>query len=440
MAKTSPQTLGQLITPDLATYLGDGVLNPRQLARSIDYSGLNIERFDQLKKLHFVLYDDVVEYIRALPTRLRRIKTTHRQTESEARGEIRGAIDWPRTIERRANTGYTDRSLFVVTNPETEIDIPENRVVKKLLATINEPLTDDIETINQDWQTAWDDASITALQRILAQNVYLDALPAPEEITLSNRDLTRARRARQQLYSEGASLYRLYDDLMNDRFHRDGVQDVFRETIVISTQDHKLFELFCVFAFIRHLQDLYPGLQLRRIEPQSDAMAVLEGEHEQIVIYYDQGGPLSFFEEYPTPAELHANYDVPDSLYRQASATDEHSRLVEEFFSRGTRHTFYSGRPDFVALRSIHGAADGRIEDAIVGEVKYTQAKSTFSKGLRELLEYLYFAKEGDEFLFDNQLDPDQMYGVLCTDGVSTEVNNVRMIHHWESTTLQQEF
>lgn len=440
MTKTAPEKLAAEISPDLITYLGDGTLNSIQLTRSIDYAGLDIEEFDQLKQLHFVLYSDVVEYIERLPERLRRIKTTHKRQSDAFRGEVRGQINWPQTLQHRARIGYNDRTLFVVDNPAIEVDISENRVVKKLLAAINEPLKEDLESIDQDWRAAWDDTDIVRLQRTLAQNVYLDALPKPAEIELTDRDLTTARRARQPLYYEAAELYRLYEDFLNDRFYSEDVQTLLRETLVTPTQNHKIFELYCLFAFIRALRSQYPDLQLRRIQSGADEIAVLDGPDEHIAIYYDESGPLSFFERYPTETELETEYDVPEMVKRQAAVLEEHERLVQDFLSRGSDHTFYAGRPDFIALRWVKDGQTEALQEIVIGEVKYTQSQSTFSTGLRELLEYIRFAKEKSEYLYDRGLHIDNIYGVLCTDGVETNLDQMGHIQHWDTDRLQQFF
>ncbi|MFB6187805.1 MAG: hypothetical protein ABEI86_13190, partial [Halobacteriaceae archaeon] len=151
--------------------------------------------------------------------------------------------------------------------------IPENRVVKKLVATIAEPLTADIEGTNREWRDMWKDTDIIELQRILEHNVYLDQLPDAREIRVTDRDLTKARRSRHRLYSKGAELYRLYDDLINNRYQRPEVQSLLRETIITPTKDHDRFELFCLFAEVHRLKEEYPDLELQRIEPGMDEIA-----------------------------------------------------------------------------------------------------------------------------------------------------------------------
>ncbi len=299
-------------------------------------------------------------------------------------------------------------------------------------------MTQDIESINQEWRAAWDDADIINLQQTLAHNVHLNELPPAEDISLSDRDLNTARRARQELYTEGARLYRLYDDLLNNRFHREAVQELLRETIITPTRDYRIFELFCIFAVINRLQDIYP-VKLRRIHSDTDEIAILEGPEETISIYYDEGGPLDFYEEYPRSDQLESD-EIPPMMRRQARALEDHDQLITAFLDRGSRHSFYQGRPDFLILRRSKKTDTEGLLDVIIGEVKYTQRPSTFSEGLRELLEYVYFAKENGEFLFDEKLDPENVYGIICTDGVETSADQEQQIHHWSTSSLMADF
>lgn len=124
---------------------------------------------------------------------------------------------------------------------------------------------------------------------------------------------------------------------------------------------------------------------------------------------------------------------------RQAAALSAHEELVQEFLSQGSQQTFYSGRPDFVVLRWENGS-EGTPPEVIIGEVKYTHASSTFSKGLRELLDYMHFARHADDYLFEQPLENDSLFGVLCTDGVVTETNTVDQVHHWDTESLKRVF
>jgi hypothetical protein len=439
--KTTTSELRRYITEELITYLGSGSLNTGQYVDSVDYSGLNVESFDELKQLHFVLYSDVVHYIHRLPDRIRRVKTVTRQQRETVRGGVRGTIDWQQTIRERGAVGYDDPTLFVVSNPAVKYDIPENRVLKKLLSVIAEPLTDQVEAIDQDWRSMWDDRDIVGLQT-LKHNIYLDALPTSGAISLSDRDLETARRSRHQLYSEGHRLYRLYDDLMNNRFTRDPVRELLSETLVVPDQDHKLFELFCVFGILKKLRSLYSGLQMQQIDSNSSVLAAFDGPEQYVEVYYDQNGPLRFFEEYPSAENLD-DPAIPDMLYRHRVALDSYENSLNSFLEKGTQHSFFNGRPDLLILRyqKSEGDSNGNknLSEVLISEIKYTQSTATFSQGLRQLFEYMYFVQSSEGYVFNIGEDNPRVTGVLCTDGVDTETSSTDEITHLTTQSLLDE-
>lgn len=437
MAKTSPDELGSLITPELISYLGAGTMNPRRLATSVDYAGLDVENLNQLKQLHFVLYGDVVRYVGRLEERLRRVKTEHQRYEEVTHGEVRGPIQWRQTLQQRPQTG--DKTLFVVSNPAIEFDIPENRVVKKLLATIAAPLREDVEGVDRSWRAMWDDADIIDLQRTLERNVYLDHLPSADKIEITDQDLATARRSRHRLYSKGAELYQLYEDLLNDRYNQVDVQELLRETIVTPTEDHVLFELFCVLSEIRRLRRGHDELALQRIEPGMDEIALMENDQRRVAVYYDQGGPLDFFTAHFDAADLRQDWDVPTPMIRRAEALERHESLVESFLESGKQHSYYSGRPDLIVVE-YNKTGDGEQLDRVrLGEIKYTRSESTFATGLRELLEYVHFAQEAGqkEYVFNDQLADDDVEAILFTDDVETTADTVDGVEHRRTAALR---
>mgnify|MGYP006272365667 CR=1 FL=1 len=439
MSKTDPSVLRSTVKEELITYLCAGKINKEQYSEALDYTGLNIENFDQLKKLHFVLASDVVEYIEGIPEWIRRIKTVTREQTETVRGEVTGSVDWRQTQQTRAKAGYDDPTLFVVRDAEIAYDIPENRVVKKLLAAIAEPLTNDIEPIEYEWRSMWDNQDIVELQQLLAHNLYLDALPDPEDITLAERDLSTARQSRHRLYTESYRLYRIYDDLINDRFNEDGVQELLSETLITPPADYKLFELFCLFGVMWRLRNQYPNLSLRRVDAETDVLALLEDETRRLEVYYDQSGPLRFFEAYPSSEDLAAR-EAPEMVQRQAAALERHERAVNAFLGAGSNRSFFNGRPDFLVLQYETNDEDARdtLTNAIIGEVKYTQSINTFSSGLRELQEYLHFARENGHYLFSSDTSKVEVTGILCTDGVETEVGQAEYIRHLTTREIME--
>jgi hypothetical protein len=285
----------------------------------------------------------------------------------------------------------------------------------------------------------WDDADIIDLQRTLERNVYLDQLPSADTIEITDQDLATARRSRHRLYSKGAELYRLYEDLLNDRYDQADVQELLRETIVTPTEDHVLFELFCVLSEIRRLRRDHDELALQRIEPGMDEIALMENDQRRVAVYYDQGGPLDFFTAHFDAADLRQDWDVPKPMIRRAEALERHESLVESFLESGKQHSYYSGRPDLIVLEYNKAGDDKRLHRVRLGEIKYTRSESTFATGLRELLEYVHFAQEdGQEgYVFDDQLAADDVEAILFTDDVETTVDAVDGVEHRRTTALR---
>jgi len=85
--------------------------------------------------------------------------------------------------------------------------------------------------------------------------------------------------------------------------------------------------------------------------------------------------------------------------------------LINELIGRDSE-TLYSGRPDIM----IEEYEDNRLTKLWIGEVKYTDLDQTFSRGLKELVEYLYLVQNQDgDYLTDTSHETD-IRGVLIVD------------------------
>ena len=83
-------------------------------------------------------------------------------------------------------------------------------------------------------------------------------------------------------------------------------------------------------------------------------------------------------------------------------------RVQEKLFVED-KQSFYSGRPDIIFE---HCDGSGGIEKVEVGDVKYMDRKPTFKQGLEELIEYMYYAREGSEYLVEKV----NVEGILVVD------------------------
>ncbi|QLG27975.1 hypothetical protein HUG10_10590 [Halorarum halophilum] len=435
MSRTSAETLRKTVTAELITYLGAGRINTTQLAQTIDYRDQNIESLEELKRLRFVLHEPVLKYIEQVPKWLRRIKTDHRTETQTVQGEVRGRIDWPQTTQIRSQAGFTDPSQFAITSPVLQYDLPENRVIKKLLSEIMLTVNQEIAGTTYDW-SQWDKPAIDRLTTTVTENRYLNELPDADAINITNRDLKAAKQSRHELYRRSEQLYRLLDDLLNDRYEQPQVQSVLKETVIAPTKNHKLFELFCLFAYVEQLQKAHSGIQLHPIRSGMGPFAVLQGDTQQIEVYYDQTGPLTFRESFDSLGPVD---ELPETIQRHVEAVERHSKLAEQFLKRKNQDAFYEGRPDLLVLKYRTDEGKRILEHVTIGEFKYTKSEETFSQGLRELLEYIQFAKSESEYLIDNGSHNQRLAirGILCTDGVATEQDTVDTVTHYTSETLK---
>ncbi|MFC4540802.1 hypothetical protein ACFO5R_02525 [Halosolutus amylolyticus] len=418
--KLTADDLVDATTEELLTYLRTGALNTQALTHSLNYEGLDIEDWDRLKRIHFCLTDDVHNFITALPDRVRRIKTEHQREHLQTRGEIRGSINWGSTLRVQSETGYADRSQFVCNTPYTEYDIPENRVLKRLLWEIHRTVTKELQSIEYEWRREnWTDDQLTQFTRLYKQNVHLNRITDGQSISVSGKDMNAARRSRLSIYSDAYDLYDKYQRLQSDTFDPD-ITDLLAETLVIPTETPTLFELFCCFRIIRILDRRVPGFSLHPIDGQSNALAHLESDETRIEIYHDSTGNLSFHE--PLNPEHRPTHP---SFARYHDALTDYSNTLETLTGNSHDPVLYSGRPDLI-IEIYDTTADDQLVSVLLGEIKHSNTTQTFKQGLEELLTYRQFANH-DGYLID---DPDvTVTTLLITNGVTTSGESSTVTH-----------
>jgi hypothetical protein len=167
-----------------------------------------------------------------------------------------------------------------------------------------------------------------------------------------------------------------------------------------------------------------------------DEVARLESDEYRIDVYYDQTGPLRFTEPLPSVAELR-DRGADDRFIRLARAGEKHQEAMATFLDQSSERLLYSGRPDILVLRyERHESGGEQLTDCVIGEAKYTESEATFSAGVRELLEYLAFARYESEYLEDSSAD---ITGVIYTDGVQTRTERGSELRHLTTNSFTSE-
>lgn len=413
MSKLPAETLVERVQSELVTFLQSGTIGETDVVSTLDFTSLEIEDFSRLKRIHFCLSDPVVQFVEKLSNRVRSIKTANQRERIHTRGEIRGSIDWNQTTKLRHTESYGDRTLFACESPYVEYDIPENLVLKRLLWIVRYTAERELSNIDYAWRREqWPDEQIQDYLRLYSNNIHLNRIRDGVDINPTSRHLTAARTSREVLYTDAYDLYDTYEQLQANQFNDETVQSLLRETLVIPERLPRLFELYCVFNLIRALSRLYPRLSLQIIEPGASEIAALENERVRIEVYHDQQGNLQFHE--PLPEE-----ELTTPFFRRyQEVVETHAELMNAFLDRGAGKTLYSGRPDIVV--EVYEKESGQTvpRRVLLGEIKYTESEQTFTRGLRELLEYTRYARVGDIYL--NETTESSVGGLLITDGVET--------------------
>lgn len=390
------ELLGRL-TQDIFAYVMQGSFPEDELARSLKPEQLDerFEEYELLLDLHFILQADVVDFVRDLPTQLRRVRTETETTSRVRRGTVDGRINWGETIKLRQSEHPRDASIFVCENRAESYDIPENIVLKRLISVIHRTIreADEYLTGNYDWVAeTWkgNEDLIEELQRIVERNVHVRRIRDPEEYEPTERMLTAAETSRHALYRTAGSLLRSRREL--HRGDPEAIRQLLEATAITPDDDDRLFELFVLFRFvstIEELRDSQPRFQTIATDRQE--VARFDGDQE-IVLYHDNSARdrnLSFIA-------------VPDEEAETDSRTEQVQLVAREVASNyfDTDFTNHTGRPDLIVLeiRSV----DDSTREYLITEVKNSTNEDTIRRGIKETLEYLAFLRVNDEFVFGN--------------------------------------
>lgn len=129
--KREVEMLVESIIKYMTAYLLNGFVDSN-ITKGFDVSGAKALDFPTALKIRFLLDEEVAAFLKILETYLRRTKTEVSREKDLSKGEVRGHIDWGRTFQTWATSGYKDKTVFAIDKPIKNYDIPENLILKKL--------------------------------------------------------------------------------------------------------------------------------------------------------------------------------------------------------------------------------------------------------------------------------------------------------------------
>jgi len=385
----------EAVAGDLFTYVLNGRFPEDDISGLIKPAELPdaYEDYDRLVTLHFLLEEAVDKFVAELPGMLRTIKTETKTESSVQRGGIDGRIDWEATYQTRASSSPGDRSVYVVNSQTEQYAIPENIVLKALVETVNQGISDVDQYLNANrtWvKDSWlgNDERRERFQTTLERNVHLQRTPDPEPIEPTARMITRATQSRKRLYQRAGELYSQYASYHDSP---EAVRSLLEETTITPSDEQKLFELFVLFSVITSLREAdSPAIgtpTYHTLRSGRDAAATFDGDR-QLRVFYDS---------VPDDPDIEFR-NVPGPRPSRADIVHETSREVVDAFFTQTNTRAHTKRPDVMVVADDDQAA---AESYLLVEVKHSQNSQTIRQGVTELLEYLTFVREGTDYEFE---------------------------------------
>lgn len=396
------------LSQDVLNYVMHGKLSKNDFSSKIKPDELD-DRFDEyenLVDLHFILQEEVIEFVKKLDIRLRRIKTQTKNVSHKRRGKVDGRINWQETLELRNSRNPKDSTLFVCDNRTENYDIDENIVLKKLLSVIYNTLQYwDTEIANEyDWiESSWKENEdlIDELEGKFRRNIHVNRIRRPKDYEPTERMLSRAENSRQDIYRDAARLLIKRKQLQEG--DKQQIENLLQETTITPDDDETLLELYVLFRYISTLENLDSGkLELKTIRTDKQEIARFNGEKE-IVLYHDNSARdrnLSF--KYDLEKDGEEPYSRPEEVQK---ATKE---VMESYFNKEENE--HTGRPDVIVLE----LRDEEKQEYLITEVKNSTNTKTVRQGIKETLEYLAFMKDDGEWKnSDENLFGSEYSGVL---------------------------
>ncbi len=451
--KVEEKQLLNEISEDFIQFLMQG--NLLSFFKKID-PDLNIRDINKLLRIHFVLTKmneeskevGVIDFISGLRRNIRRIKTIAESKDDIFLGEIKGKINWNKTIKQKIDKFPEGNMYYVCEKKERHYEIIENLILKTLLKLIYEIVTNDLQ-VSLEKKYAWLIDWVSRpelkedLKHVYLKNVYLDKIEL-KDIAITNRMLKKALNSRLSIYRDSAKLLLKYNNIMNFNIRKNEVKELLRNTFIRPERVEVLFELYWIIMIIRLFK--VTDLEFMIIEPGSNLIAKWKKNNYIFKIYHDSKGNLRFSEDLEDLFDLYNKEN--NYIGRKLKTIKKFNELLSKDSSKVWR-----GRPDIIIEKyKLNSSGEEDLKAVLIGEVKYTLYKEYAKKGLFELLEYIAFVKTdqdnyivGLDDLFKKTLifeDKITILGILFTDNIRSfefeESEGIKLIKFGQIEKLER--
>ena len=282
---------------------------------------LDRKDLDHLAIVHFLLSDQVKEFVRAVSSILRRISHSTQREVIVNKGFVRGRIDWSRTLKERYSQGY-DPTIFVCSPPARIFNLPENQLLKFILVRIKRLIKETAalakveeknvrleELRTEDGKEKWTDriSWIKFHVNRALKHVHLRGVDVPDQV--NTRMLRRARTARNKDYEKIADSYSLHNRIIQ-RMNRETLKQLIEKKVLEPLKWDTLYELYVLFEV---LDSLGKPDELNLIKAGAQSIGAFRIGEDAVRVYFQRVRGLFKESKYK---QIFDDYELNVSLRR----------------------------------------------------------------------------------------------------------------------------
>lgn len=287
----------------------------------LNLSGLTKRDLIMLADIRLLLSDEVQQLLNYIaPKIISRLSKESVNENISSRGNIRGRINWHKTIGERATAG-NDTSLYVYSQRAQIFDLPENRLLLYIIRQINEKARKFVseDYINLTWYAEAEDDSkwvekvsiISSRSARLLRNPYITKIGNLYE--LSDRIIEQTKRCRSSHYKELAAIAERF--VMCQRNPLSYLNDELNGNIFEPLNYDTLYEIAVLFKTIYScLENGWEETRTGLIGSSSESVSTLVKNDRELVIYYQKLPKL--MAQISSYGPLMAEYGLSEKLRR----------------------------------------------------------------------------------------------------------------------------
>ncbi|RLL43927.1 hypothetical protein D8M04_13565 [Oceanobacillus piezotolerans] len=411
--KRSAEELLEEISDFLVIYLKSGQVGINSFLKKTD---LPISQMDQLLKVHFLLKDEVKQFVRELPKLIKRFKTSTTLKQETYHGLVKGQINWNRTINDRFRINAKDKTIFSANERNREYAIKENLVLLEVVQTLYTILFREVDSNYLEkyaWFKEWGVLK-SIVSNTLYKNIYLSRVRMVKG-RVTDRMILDTLKHRNPLYRSAASILQQYRKLLYGEIDEQEVQTLLRETFVYPKEVDVLFELYWV---VKLIEENTENADLQLMDGRNNLVAQWSDDYCLYKVYHDSTGSNQI--KFHISTDELKEHEHP-FISRRLSSIEEADTTAKKLFNQSfDTKTYWSGRPDI--LVEMYDKKTNELLKVVIGEVKHTNRIEYAITGLRELVDYMKLVQDKNGLFLEDKME---LQGILFTGRVDEEENRV---------------